>query len=139
MNAFAESFIGRLRDELLNETAGFALGRRWDTRLAGRLTICWPSINRMRAEAGDKRACQVTVELLALAHDRGCEAELAQVIDAELDARRLPDHRRERLIVRGTSISRPIPIQSMSLRGSGHNLRIWPGPSSENVEGCRGF
>jgi hypothetical protein len=29
--------------------------------------------------------------LLALAHDRACEAELAQVIDAELDAGRLPD------------------------------------------------
>ncbi|MBJ7545235.1 hypothetical protein JDN41_16920 [Rhodomicrobium udaipurense] len=27
---------------------------------------------------GEKRACKVTVELLALAHDRGCEAELAQ-------------------------------------------------------------
>jgi hypothetical protein len=45
----------------------------------------------LRAEVGDKRACQVTVELLALAHDRACEAELAQVIDAELDAGRLPD------------------------------------------------
>ena len=45
----------------------------------------------MRAEVGDKRACQVTVELLALAHDRACEAELAQVIDAELDTGRLPD------------------------------------------------
>src|ERR1700694_4385524 len=45
----------------------------------------------LRAEGGDKRACQVTVELLALAHDRACEAELAQVIDAELDAGRLPD------------------------------------------------
>ena len=43
------------------------------------------------AEAGDKRACKVTVELLALAHDRACEAELAQVIDVELDAGRLPD------------------------------------------------
>jgi hypothetical protein len=40
---------------------------------------------------GDKRACKITVELLALAHDRACEAELAQVIDAELDAGRLPD------------------------------------------------
>ena len=40
---------------------------------------------------GDKRTCQVTVELLALAHDRVCEAELAQVIDTELDAGRLPD------------------------------------------------
>jgi hypothetical protein len=45
----------------------------------------------LRGEVGDKRACQVTVELLALAHDRACEAELAQVIDAELDAGRLPD------------------------------------------------
>lgn len=40
---------------------------------------------------GDKRACKLTVELLALAHDRGCEAELAQLIDIELDAGRLPD------------------------------------------------
>ena len=43
------------------------------------------------AEVGDKRACKVTVELLALAHDRACEAELAQAIDAELDDGRLPD------------------------------------------------
>ena len=42
-------------------------------------------------ELGDKRACKVTVELLALAHDRACEAELAQAIDVELDAGRLPD------------------------------------------------
>jgi hypothetical protein len=42
-------------------------------------------------ELGDKRACKVTVELLALAHDRACEAELALVIDADLDAGRLPD------------------------------------------------
>jgi hypothetical protein len=43
------------------------------------------------AEVGDKRACKVTVELLALAHERGCEAELATAIDGELDASRLPD------------------------------------------------
>ena len=40
---------------------------------------------------GDKRACKLTVELLALAHDRGCEAELAGTIDAEMDVGRLPD------------------------------------------------
>ena len=45
----------------------------------------------LRTEVGDKRACKVTVELLALAHDRGCEAELAQMIDASLDAGQLPD------------------------------------------------
>ena len=43
------------------------------------------------AEVGDKRACKVTVELLALAHDRTCEAELAEIIGADLDAGRLPD------------------------------------------------
>ena len=31
------------------------------------------------------------VGLLALAHDRACEAELAQAIEVELDAGRLPD------------------------------------------------
>ena len=43
------------------------------------------------AEVGDKRACKVTVELLALAHDRTCEAALAEIVDADLDAGRLPD------------------------------------------------
>jgi hypothetical protein len=41
---------------------------------------------------GDVRtACKVTVELLALAHERACEAELAEAIAADLDAGRLPD------------------------------------------------
>jgi hypothetical protein len=43
------------------------------------------------ASDGEKRACRTMVGLLALAHDRVCEAELAQAIDAELDAGRLPD------------------------------------------------
>jgi len=43
-------------------------------------------------EQGDlRRACKITVELLALAHERACEAELAQAITADLDAGRLPD------------------------------------------------
>jgi len=43
--------------------------------------------------AGDseKPACRTMVGLLALAHERACEAELAEAIDAELDAGRLPD------------------------------------------------
>lgn len=40
---------------------------------------------------GEKQACRTMVGLLALAHDRACEAELAETIDAELDAGRLPD------------------------------------------------
>nr|WP_281805596.1 IS21 family transposase [Methylocystis echinoides] len=43
-------------------------------------------------EQGDpRRACKVTVGLLALAHEQACEAELAEAINAELDAKRLPD------------------------------------------------
>ena len=43
------------------------------------------------AGVGDKRACRTMVALLALAHDRACEAELAEAITADLDAGRLPD------------------------------------------------
>src|SRR5665213_277228 len=43
------------------------------------------------AADSEKRACRTMVGLLALAHDRACEAELAAAIDAELDAGRLPD------------------------------------------------
>jgi hypothetical protein len=39
----------------------------------------------------EKQACHTMVGLLALAHDRACEAELAEVIDADLDAGVLPD------------------------------------------------
>ena len=38
-----------------------------------------------------RQACKIMVELLALAHERACEAELAAAISAELDAGRLPD------------------------------------------------
>jgi hypothetical protein len=43
--------------------------------------------------AGDSErpACRTMVGLLALAHERACEAELAQAIDTELDAGWLPD------------------------------------------------
>jgi transposase InsO family protein len=43
------------------------------------------------AGGGEKQACRTMVGLLALAHDRACEVELAEAINAELDAGRLPD------------------------------------------------
>jgi hypothetical protein len=43
------------------------------------------------AASGEKQACRTVVGLLALAHDWVCEAELAEAIDAELNAGRLPD------------------------------------------------
>lgn len=39
----------------------------------------------------EKAACRLMVDILSLAHDRGCEAELAAVLITELDAARLPD------------------------------------------------
>lgn len=43
------------------------------------------------AQLPEKIACKITVELLALAHDRGCERELAEELDRVLDVAQLPD------------------------------------------------
>ena len=43
------------------------------------------------ASESEKQACRTMVGLLALAHDRACEAELAHAIDADLDAGVLPE------------------------------------------------
>ncbi|MBB6414434.1 hypothetical protein HNQ71_007144 [Mesorhizobium sangaii] len=39
----------------------------------------------------ERQACRTMVELLAMAHERGCESELADQLTASLQARRLPD------------------------------------------------
>lgn len=39
----------------------------------------------------ERLACRLTVDLLALAHERGCEADLATAIAGHLDAGTLPD------------------------------------------------
>jgi transposase InsO family protein len=43
------------------------------------------------AKETEKRACRIMVGLLALAHERACEGELADLIGQDLDAGRLPD------------------------------------------------
>jgi transposase InsO family protein len=48
------------------------------------------------ANEGERIACRITVGLLALAHDRACEAELADAIEAALDAGEMPDLHRLR-------------------------------------------
>lgn len=45
----------------------------------------------LREQLPDRRACRIMVDLLALAHDRGCEAELAEALAADLAAGRLPN------------------------------------------------
>jgi hypothetical protein len=50
---------------------------------------CRRAFEALAAQLPGKLACRVTVELLALAHDRGCERELAEELAEELD--RVPD------------------------------------------------
>ena len=40
---------------------------------------------------GERIACKSTVELLSMAHERGCETELAELLSAQLDAGEAPD------------------------------------------------
>jgi len=49
------------------------------------------TFDRLLEAMAEKQACRLMVNLLALAHDRGCEAELAACLDDDLEARRLPD------------------------------------------------
>lgn len=46
---------------------------------------------RLIERISERSACRMMVELLALAHERACEAELAGILDADLAADRLPD------------------------------------------------
>ncbi len=67
----------------------------------------------LRSQGDDRRACKITVELLALAHECAGEAELASLINADLDASRLPDpgELRQRLRPQQT----PIPTVAVEL------------------------
>jgi len=49
------------------------------------------TFERLLESLAEKPACRLMVDLLALAHDRGCEAELADILTADLDANQLPD------------------------------------------------
>jgi hypothetical protein len=55
-------------------------------REAYRLTF-----DRLLEKLPEKSACRLMVNLLALAHERGCEAELAVQLTADLSAGQLPD------------------------------------------------
>jgi plasmid stability protein len=47
--------------------------------------------DRLLEQLPDRLACRTMVELLALAHERACEADLADILTADLDNGRLPD------------------------------------------------
>ncbi len=54
------------------------------------------TFDRLIEQLPERAACRLMVDLLALAHDRGCEADLAVILAAELSADRLPDMTRLR-------------------------------------------
>ena len=54
-----------------------------------------------------KAACRIMVELLALAHERACEAELADRLDADLDQNLLPNMKVLRTLFMPTSGAMP--------------------------------
>jgi hypothetical protein len=49
------------------------------------------TFDALLAAQSPRDACKIMVELLDLAHERACEAELAEHLTADLDAGRLPD------------------------------------------------
>ncbi len=49
------------------------------------------TFERLREKLPDKSACRLMVQLLELAHERGCESELAALLEASLAAGQLPD------------------------------------------------
>src|SRR5208283_3277743 len=49
------------------------------------------TFDRLLEKLPEKSACRLMVDLLALAHERGCEAELATLLVADLTASQLPD------------------------------------------------
>ena len=62
---------------------------------------------------GERAACRDTVALLALAHERGCEAALAGELDACLEAGALPDP--EALAALFAPGSGPLPAVNVEL------------------------
>jgi transposase InsO family protein len=49
------------------------------------------TFEHLLAEGPERQACKIMVELLALAHERACEAELAGILEDLLDEKCLPD------------------------------------------------
>ena len=49
------------------------------------------TFDRLMEKLPEKSACRLMVDLLALAHERGCEAELATILAGDLAANQLPD------------------------------------------------
>ena len=77
----------------------------------------------------------MTVELLALAHDRACEAELAHIIDAELEEGRLPDIDALRTRFQPDATSIPdVAVELVALNSYDELATIYAAEPTSNVE-----
>jgi hypothetical protein len=89
----------------------------------------------LREHCEERPACTVMVGLLALAHERACEAELAVLIDADLDAGRLPDLAALRMRLRPEETSMPAIVVELAPLASYNELATIDGlaaiPDSE--------
>ena len=72
----------------------------------------------LREQCEERRACKVMVELLALAHEGACEAELSVLIAADLEAGRLPDLAALRLRLRPEQTSIPTIVVELAALAS---------------------
>jgi hypothetical protein len=88
------------------------------------------AFEKLLAERGDKHACRTMVALLALAHDRACEAELAAVIEADLDAGELPDLDRLRERFRPHTVVPAVAIDLAPLSAYDELAVIGPAPQA---------
>jgi hypothetical protein len=89
------------------------------------------AFDKLLAERGDKHACRTMVGLLALAHDRACEAELAAAIDADLAAGVLPDLDRLRERFRPDTVIPPVVINLAPLSVYDELASIRPAAAAE--------
>jgi hypothetical protein len=88
----------------------------------------------LRERYDDRHACKVTVELLALAHERACEAELADAIADDLDAGRLPDLAALRIRFRPEQAPIPhVAVELASLAVYDELASVGPGSVNANT------
>jgi hypothetical protein len=85
----------------------------------------------MRAGLPDRLARRITVEILALAHERACEAGLAGALEAVPDAGRLPDVAEPRARFAPDAAAMPsIPISQPPLGAYGEIATIRRGDAA---------
>jgi hypothetical protein len=89
------------------------------------------AFEKLLAERSDKHACRIIVGLLALAHDRACEAELAAVIDADLAAGRLPDLDRLRERFRPATVVPAVAVDLAPLSAYDELATVAPATAAE--------